>query len=143
MKSSDTRQKWNGTFFEKVSLKSLGVRVQLGHPRGEKCRRPKQCHSDNFVVLDTHGINDVGIDFCGCGKSTDSRTDQLLAARLFPATVQEPRTALTFRLLEMFELLSFESKASAFEYYQTLSRLTDNTGTNRPKVCASLHVFKT
>ncbi|KAG6818624.1 hypothetical protein H0H93_003377 [Arthromyces matolae] len=36
---------------------------------------------------------------------------------------------VTFELLRNFQLLSFMSKISAFEYYQTLVRLTDNTGT--------------
>lgn len=112
--------------------------MQLGHQRGERCIRPKQCYGDDFIILDTSGIHTVGIDFCGCGKSADSRVDQLLAARLFPATVQEPRTALTFRVLETYDLLSFESKTSSFEFYQTLSRLTDNTGTHRPKVFVHL-----
>ncbi|KAG6828877.1 hypothetical protein H0H93_014690, partial [Arthromyces matolae] len=37
-------------------------------------------------------------------------------------------TAATFELLKSFHLLSFMSKISAFEFYQTLVRLTDNTG---------------
>ncbi|KAG1784907.1 uncharacterized protein HD556DRAFT_1451293 [Suillus plorans] len=43
------------------------------------------------------------------------------------------KTAATFRLLHHFHILSFESKASAFEYWQTLSRLSDNSGIDPPK----------
>lgn len=58
---------------------------------------------------------------------------QLLRARWFPATVSSPQTAATFNLLEYFQLLTFESKASVFEYLNSLSRRTDNTGTkDRP-----------
>ncbi|KAG2086969.1 uncharacterized protein F5147DRAFT_588337 [Suillus discolor] len=37
------------------------------------------------------------------------------------------KTAATFQLLCNFQLLSFESKASAYEFYHSLVRLTDNT----------------
>jgi hypothetical protein len=49
-----------------------------------------------------------------------SKTTQLLRARLFPSTVVDPKTAATFRVLETFQLLSFTSKVSAFEYYRSL-----------------------
>ncbi|KAG6885483.1 hypothetical protein C0992_005120, partial [Termitomyces sp. T32_za158] len=42
-------------------------------------------------------------------------------------------TAATFRTLKTFELLSYESKVSAFQYYNALARLTDNTGLDAPK----------
>jgi hypothetical protein len=79
-------------------------------------------------------IHTVNLDFCACGASLQSKTVQLLRSRLFPATVDNPRTAVTFRAMELFELLSYVSKVSAFEFYQSLSRLTDNTGINVPKV---------
>ncbi len=63
---------------------------------------------------------------------------QLLRARLFPATSTDPRTAATFELLRLFQLLSFGSKVSAYEFYQTLSRLTNNLGDPVP---VSLHVL--
>ena len=73
------------------------------------------------------------MDFCGCGKSDQCHTVQLLHASLFPATIKQPKMATTMRVLELFELLSYESKASAFEFYHTLSRFTDNTGISPPK----------
>ncbi|KAF8166405.1 hypothetical protein BJ912DRAFT_1025886 [Pholiota molesta] len=100
-------QKWNGAFFEKVSLKSIGLRVQLGHP--------------------------IGLDFCGCGKGNQQHTVQLLRACLFPATVTNPKTAATIEVLDLFSILSYESKMSAFQFYHSLSRLTDNTGLHTPK----------
>ncbi|KIM37573.1 hypothetical protein M413DRAFT_56267, partial [Hebeloma cylindrosporum] len=126
-------QEWNGVYFETSSLKKLGLRVQLGHRFGERCFNSERCTNDDFVIIDIHGIHEVGIDFCGCGKSDQRHTVQLLRANLFPATVKQPKTAATTRVLELFELLSYESKASAFEFYNTLSRLTDNTGISPPK----------
>jgi hypothetical protein len=85
-------------------------------------------------VISAHGIQSTAIDFCGCGKSSQDHVIQLLRARLFPATIKYPKTAATFDCLETFEKLSYVSKISAFEYYHTLSRLADDTGTKTPKV---------
>ena len=83
---------------------------------------------DDFVVVDTNGVHSVGLDYCACEKAEDMVT-QLLRARWYPATTTNPKSAATFNVLEFFHLLSFESKASVFEYYYTLMRRTDNTGT--------------
>ena len=120
-------------YFTMTSLKKLGLRIQLGHQFGEKCLNPEHCTIDDFIIIDTHGIHEVGIDFCGCGKSDQRHTVQLLCAKLFLAMIKQPKTAATMRVLELFELLGYESKASAFEFYHTLSRFTDNTGISPPK----------
>ncbi|KAK0488211.1 hypothetical protein EDD18DRAFT_1110575 [Armillaria luteobubalina] len=53
---------------------------------------------------------------------------QMLCFQWFPASTEFPHTAMTFQALCHFQLLSFMSKASVYEYYHTLERLTDNTG---------------
>ncbi|RPD53249.1 hypothetical protein L226DRAFT_576495 [Lentinus tigrinus ALCF2SS1-7] len=121
-------KRWTGTHFEVVTLKSLGLRIQLGHRVGDKCYNPVQAFGDAFIVLDLHGIHEVALDFCGCETAAPS-VNQLLRYRLYPATSTDPRTAATFRVLETFHLLSGQSKISAFEFYTTLARKTDNTGT--------------
>ncbi|KAF9521470.1 hypothetical protein CPB83DRAFT_823547 [Crepidotus variabilis] len=125
-------QKWNGTFFEKVSLKDLGLRRQLGHKFGETCLRPEPCFNDEFWVLDISGLHNLAIDFCGCGRGDQRHIVQLLRASLWPSTVTQPQSAATFRLLDFYEILAYESKVSIFEVYQTLVRLTNNTGLNLP-----------
>ncbi|KAG0695048.1 hypothetical protein DFH29DRAFT_985048 [Suillus ampliporus] len=92
---------WNGYYFEDTTLKCLGLRIQLGHA--------------------------VALDFCEC-LCAQSHATQILRARLYPATCSDPKSAATFRLLQHFQMLTFESKASTFEYWQTLAHLTDNTG---------------
>lgn len=52
-----------------------------------------------------------------------------------PATVYHPKTATTFHLLEHFQLLTFESKTSAYEFYYSLARETNNIGTYLIKDC--------
>lgn len=127
-------QHWNGAFFERITLKNLGLRIQLGHCIGEVCPLPSPVSGDAFVVIDSHGVHNVSLDFCGCGIH-GTMVQQLLRRQLYPATVSNPTTAATFRALHHFQLLSFESKCSAHQYFQTLLRESDNTGTHPTKVC--------
>lgn len=94
-------------------------------------------HGDNFVVIDINGIHDIALDFCNC-ETAQPLPVQLLRKRWYPATTVSPRTAATFNVLELFQLLTFESKASAFEVYHTLRRRTDNTGTKTIPVSCHL-----
>jgi len=125
-------QKWNGLFFEKVTLKSLGLRIQLGHGNSI-CSLPQLAFNDDFVIIDADGIHEVGLDYCGCQQSA-LKMAQLLRSRLFPSTIIDPKTVATFRVLESFQMLNFTSKMSAYEFYQALARRTDNTGTSSPPV---------
>lgn len=108
--------------------------MQLGHRIGEKCSVPQRAFGDNFIVIDTGGIFPVGLDFCNCETAVDHAI-QLLRSQWFPATTRIPKTAATFRVLNSFQLLSFESRTSVFDFYHSLVRLSDNTGTKIPKVC--------
>ncbi|KAG2112875.1 hypothetical protein DEU56DRAFT_874348 [Suillus clintonianus] len=120
-------QKWNGEYFESASLKTLGLRIQLGHMAGQTCSNPRRAFNDDFVIMDSHGVHEVALDFCDCSLAT-THIQQLLHMSLFPSTTSDPKTAATFRLLEEFHLLSFESKVSAYEFFNALMRRSDNTG---------------
>ncbi|KAI6151215.1 hypothetical protein BKA82DRAFT_3975358 [Pisolithus tinctorius] len=123
-------KKWNGKFFEHVTLKQLGLIVQLGH-EDMFCYCPERGHLD-FVVVDVNGIHPVNVNFCGCEQRV-SHHQQLLRCGWYPATICNPRTACTRTVLDHFLRLTWSSKVSAYEYYRTLERLTDNTGINMPK----------
>jgi hypothetical protein len=112
----------------------LGLVMQLNHSVDDLCANPSHAFNNDFVILDSHGIHEVTLLYCNCNR-TVSRTAQLLRARLFPATVIDPKTAATFRLLEAYQLLSFTSKVSGFEFYQSIARRSDNTGTRPAPVC--------
>lgn len=108
----------------------MGLRIQLNH-LSNRCSNPMPCHRD-FRVLHTNGVHEINLDFCDCERGTP-RYIQLLRRQLFPATQINPRTCATFGLLKQFHLLNLTSKVSAYDYYRTLERLTDNTGVNLPK----------
>ncbi|KAG2087448.1 uncharacterized protein F5147DRAFT_748526 [Suillus discolor] len=123
---------WDGISFDDITSKSMGIRLQLGHTSGVCCDNPLPAFNDDFIIIYYNGIYEVGLDFCGCA-SAQPHIVQLLRVRLFPATTVDPKTAATFRALEYFQMLSFESKVSTFEFYKTAARLTDNTGIHVPK----------
>jgi hypothetical protein len=108
-----------------VTLKDLGLRIQLGHPVGIHCVNPQKSAGDDFTVIDSNGVHSVALDYCAC-ETAPSAIAQLLRKQLFPATTKFPRTAATFGVLRRFQILSFESKVSVFEFYNALSRTTNN-----------------
>ncbi|EIW86722.1 hypothetical protein CONPUDRAFT_46865 [Coniophora puteana RWD-64-598 SS2] len=123
-------QKWNGSFFERVSLKSLHLRVQMSHEDGSKCILRQSGHA-NFVVIHTNGVHRVSIDFCGCNKKVPHR-QQLLRYGWFPSTVDTPETACTEEALAQYSALMSRTKVSAHGYYQALETLTDPLGLDVP-----------
>ena len=82
----------------------------------------------------------MALDYCGC-PAAQPKPVQLLRARLFPSTVTDPKTAATFIVLKQFQLLSFSSKISGYEFYNTLARMTDNTGVKPPPVSVIFHLY--
>ncbi|KAJ7890976.1 hypothetical protein B0H14DRAFT_3428848 [Mycena olivaceomarginata] len=125
---------WTGEMFVRKALKDLGLRIQLGHWHdiNRACPVPTPAANDDFVVVDLFGVHEVGLDYCGCGRGGHT-TVQLLRAQLWPATTTSPKTAATFAVLRQYQLLSFESKCSALEFYQSLARQTDNLGLKKGK----------
>ncbi|EEB89432.1 hypothetical protein MPER_12469, partial [Moniliophthora perniciosa FA553] len=130
----DWVEKWNGTFFERTTLHELGLVIQLGHPARDKCSKSQRARS-GFVVVDLEGIQEVTLQFCEC-RATEIAGDkwqQLMRARLYPATVTEPHTAFTFRTLSYFHQLTTQGKVSNYDFYHTLERRTDGSGIVDPK----------
>jgi hypothetical protein len=113
-------------FFVRCDISRLrleGYAHHLGH-HGALCPNPAS-HTDLFFqVVDTNGIHDTKIRFCGC--SNVDRVDQLMRAGLFPATVDRPTMAFTLTVLKQFHLHHLESKESAYDFIGALRRLTDN-----------------
>ncbi|KAJ2927052.1 hypothetical protein H1R20_g10072, partial [Candolleomyces eurysporus] len=104
---------------------SLGLRIQLGHEHGETCSNPRPAINNEFVIIDSDGIHCVALDFCGCER-TQPAAVQLLRARLFPATLTDPHTAASFRVLETFQMLSFTARTSAYKFLAAIRRRTNN-----------------
>ncbi|KAG2033169.1 hypothetical protein BDR03DRAFT_935724 [Suillus americanus] len=100
-----------------TTLKALGACFQLGHPISSCC---------------------TYINFCRC-ESAQLHITQLLCVCLFPTTILDPKSAATFCMLEYFQMLSFESKVLAWEFYNTIACLMDKTGTRVLKMIREWH----
>ncbi|KAJ3926218.1 MAG: hypothetical protein NXY57DRAFT_966776 [Lentinula lateritia] len=123
----------NGLFFESTQLGHLGLVIHLGnHSRSNPCAHAIHHPVKSFTVIGIQNIQTALLKFCACKGGIDVDRHQLLRARLFPATSTNPQTAATFDFLNFFHILSFMSKVSMSEYYQTLERVTDNTGKTIP-----------
>jgi len=75
-------------------------------------------------VVHTNGIHNIAMISCSC-QGSDQLADDLFAARLLPASFERIRTIFTAHLLDYFRLSNLELKASAFQFYHLLQRLTD------------------
>jgi hypothetical protein len=76
--------------------------------------------------LSTTGVHRVTVDFCDCRDDICHQRTQLLRARWFPATVNRPKTVFTFDVLETFHELSLQGKTTAYDFYYSIIRRTDN-----------------
>ncbi|KAJ7817192.1 hypothetical protein B0H14DRAFT_3474825 [Mycena olivaceomarginata] len=147
----------DAALFERVTLKSLGLRIQLGHGRNSICPgtvakraavlgdepgdgwdasggpETERRSWEDFCIVESNGIHEVALDFCSCGRAEDHDV-QLLRARLYPATTTSPATVATFGVLRDFHLLSLEAKSSAYHFYNKLARQTDNSGVFQPQM---------
>ncbi|KAK0500188.1 hypothetical protein EDD18DRAFT_1068493, partial [Armillaria luteobubalina] len=119
-------------FFEKVTLRDLGLHIQLGPHTSSCCLNPWQGPAD-FTVLHVNSVHQITINFCWCEHRVAS-WKQLIQVELFLATMDQPRTCTSFLLLEQFQVLLGSGKMLAYEFHQGLSHMTNATGICKPKV---------
>jgi hypothetical protein len=80
--------------------------------------------NNNYVrVLHTNGIHHLGLVTCSC-HGQDTVALDLFACRLLPASFVRIRTIFTVQLMDYFRLCNLELKASAYQFYQLIQRLT-------------------
>ncbi|KAI0650174.1 hypothetical protein C8Q79DRAFT_1108642 [Trametes meyenii] len=123
---------WNGSFFEKVSLSSLGLVVNLGHDGG-LCPDPTPTIS-KILVFHTNGYHEVSVRMCGCAitaSGTPPAWQQFLRADIFPSTHKRPKSAFTIALLKLFHEMNLQAKTNMYDFYNALLRMTDNSGVTK------------
>ncbi|KAJ7503647.1 hypothetical protein B0H11DRAFT_2222275 [Mycena galericulata] len=89
---------WTNTGMVGVTLKTAGLRTQLGHRLNDFC--PERIPDNDFVILDTDGLHEVAIDYCSC-EPRRSHGIQLRDARFFPSGDSSPRTAVAFKMAQL------------------------------------------
>ncbi|KAL1940996.1 hypothetical protein VTO73DRAFT_7632 [Trametes versicolor] len=123
--------RWNGHSFERVSLADLGLIVQLGHD-GQQCPDPSPARQ--ILVFHSNGYHSVNVRLCECATvSSDAPPSwrQFLRADWFPATHTRPSTAFTVELLKLFHELTLQAKINTYDFYWSLLRATNNSGTTK------------
>jgi hypothetical protein len=126
-------QVWALNQFQRTSLSTLGLRMQLGHAPCTRCPLAHPANKD-FIVMHHNGVHHVSLDFCGCNPEHEP-FQQLLAISWYPATPIEPKTCATFTVLRLFHISNLQAKVTAYDFYKSLIHLTDATGLRRLPVC--------
>jgi len=107
-----------------------GLMHDMGHgptafagAASELPQKPNPLLASYLRVVHTNGIHDIAMVSCECCGS-DNLPSDLLAARLLPTSFDRIKTLFTAQLLDIFRLSNLELKASAYQFYQLLRRLT-------------------
>lgn len=75
-------------------------------------------------VIHTNGIHNIAMISCEC-QGLETVASDLVASRLLPASFQRIQTLFSTQLLDHFRLCNLELKATAYQFYHLLQRLTD------------------
>jgi hypothetical protein len=78
-------------------------------------------------VLHTNGIHHIAMVTCCC-NGPDKVPIDLVSCRLLPASFIRIRTIFTSQLMDYFRLCNLELKASAYQFYMLIGRLTSPRG---------------
>ncbi|KIL56755.1 hypothetical protein M378DRAFT_88857, partial [Amanita muscaria Koide BX008] len=113
---------WNDckVYFQATSLSEVGLHIQLGHG-GFPCEFQIRGDKD-FIVIDTNGIHQINISFCGCIKAPHPR-QQLLEVGWWPSTPRDPQTAATMNVLRTFHILNLQGQIAPTDFYRGLEQL--------------------
>ena len=116
---------WNSKFFECKDPSSFGGVLHLGHA-GSPCPHVESSKADwAMTIVHTNGVHSVNVRFCLCHGAAE-RWGQLIACRLFPATLDLPKTAFTVSLMKLSHLISLSAQSSVHSLSQALRRLTND-----------------
>ena len=116
-------EQWNGRFFARTDLRSLGLVISAHHDRLPCPNRGPSEKGTCITVVDISGVHEVMFAYCHCIGCLDP-WQQLFSLQLWPATLAEPNTIFTFALLDDYHHHSLASRKSAHDYWQVLCRKT-------------------
>ncbi|KAF8799489.1 hypothetical protein BYT27DRAFT_7227805 [Phlegmacium glaucopus] len=74
-------------------------------------------------IVHSNGLHHIAMTSCQC-QGDDVLPLDLFAARLLPASFKRIKTVFTAEVLDLYRLCNLELKASAYQFYQLLRRLT-------------------
>ena len=90
----------------------------------------KDAFNNHYVrMAHTNGIHHLAVITCTC-RGVDNIPIDLMYSRLVPTSFIHIRTLFTTMALDTFQLANLEMKASAYQYFQLIHRLTSKTTSN-------------
>ncbi|QRV78856.1 hypothetical protein RhiJN_06871 [Ceratobasidium sp. AG-Ba] len=124
---ADTRpesrtKSWDGAVWVEASIADIGLTTYLGH-NGKPC--PSSEDNSQILVGDLDGFSSITVRYCHCNLSKlKSKPLQLIEIGLFPCSHLHPRTAFTFRFLDVFNIFCTLGRTSAHKFYLVIERIT-------------------
>jgi hypothetical protein len=91
---------------------------------GEDLQDISPDESGHCCVLHSNGVHHLDVVMCGCRGPEEVFLD-LAHSRFLPTSFSKVSTLFSTTLLDDFRLANLECKASAYQYWQRLRRLTD------------------
>jgi len=123
-------QEWTGQYFAPTTLETLGFILHLGHG-GSSCSDVGENNGEGMrdsittlVVMDIGQIYTHKVSWCKCSDAP-TKPIQLLQTGLYPGSVDSPRSAFTFRLMDYYHVDSTECNTTPQSFCTKLRRLTN------------------
>ena len=105
-------------------LDQSSTNITFGAEEGStQMPRVDMFHNSYVRIVHTNGLHHLAMVSCQC-RGADLLPLDLIACRLLPASFVNIRTLFSTQLLDQFRLCNLELKASAYQFYQLLRRLT-------------------
>jgi len=124
----DYEEEYEGSSDDVAAGEYLAAADQAAFQLGFGSSKPGQNDKDGnpiITIIDRSGVHEIGVRWCCCPEAPE-RDMQLMAAGLFPATFQNPKTAFTFQVLKEFHLDNLECKTTPSQFISRLKRLTND-----------------
>ncbi|KAF9001442.1 hypothetical protein BDZ89DRAFT_929683, partial [Hymenopellis radicata] len=114
-------------FFERVTLREMGLVFQLGH-RHSSCPVPQKIK--RVTVMHVNGVHQIHISHCGCDRHGDDSNswDEPMENGWYPATTVAPQTFATFEVLNQYRRLNVTANVNVRDFVTCLERMTDPLG---------------
>ncbi|KIJ35184.1 hypothetical protein M422DRAFT_181083, partial [Sphaerobolus stellatus SS14] len=125
---------WTGECFARRSLSTMGLILAMGHQEQPCPHVMTEFGPQKLVIVDLNGVHEVLVGWCRCAAG-GTFASQLFRCRFFPASMDRPRTAFTFRLLKHFHILSNMARTTPWDFVGTLQQLTEALDLQGTQVC--------
>ena len=128
-------QVWSDGFHQRTSLLDLGYLYYIGHGH-TPCPSPDS-RFQKILIIDLSGAHYINVQFCACKESPGwiEHYRQLLRLGWYPASLDRPRTAFTFDVLDTYHKITLQGKGNLYDFYTSIMQKSDNCG--RKKVIVS------